>query len=63
MGKLRGCHDLNTTDWEFVLKTTAISYVDYSIQTGVCCMKRNAFIEIVNTTKVVGLKMFESVHC
>ena len=63
MVQLSGCHDLHTTDGEFVLKRTAIACVVYSTQTGIrlnrghCIIEnhplsKHAFIEIVNTTMV-----------
>ena len=61
--QLWGCHDLNTTDREFVLKRLVIAYVIYSTQTGTTLNRghyikeshpfsQHDFIEIVNTTKV-----------
>ena len=59
--QLWGCHDLHMTDWEFLLKRTAIDNVVCLIQRGVSLnqghfIKGNhpllklAFIEILNTT-------------
>ena len=63
VAQLRGCHELFTTDREFVLQRTVIAYVVYSTQTGIGLnqghyikeshpLSKHAFIEIVNTTKV-----------
>ena len=64
---LRPTYDLHTTDGEYFLIRTAISYVVYSTQTGIRLngghyikqshpLSKHAFIEIVNTTKVHRLQ-------
>ena len=63
VAQLWGCHDLHTADGESVLKRTAIADEVYSTQTGIRMnrghyikglhpLSKNAFVDIVNTTKV-----------
>ena len=61
------CHDIQTTEKEFVFKSIGKSYVVYSIQIGVNLnqghymkgnhtISKHAFLEIVKTTKIWAFK-------